>query len=115
MKDELRRFRDHRDEYIQSWKEDEDKIRAAAIDTDDATACNIRRRSCADVAKARPQFDPDDDDVRYPDAWLFQHPLSLAKRFSSASNWSVYIFPVPVALKRFSTYRGIYRGQRDII
>ena len=67
------------------------------------------------VAKARPQFDPDDDDVRHPDAWLFQHPLSLAKRFSSASNLSVYIFPVPVALKIFITYWGIYRMQRDII
>jgi len=38
------------------------------IDTDDKTACDMRRRGLADVAKARPQFDPDDDDVRHPDA-----------------------------------------------
>ena len=61
MNKELRRFQDQRDEYIKAWKEEESKIRAAAIDSDDKTACDIRRRSCADVAKARLQFDPDDD------------------------------------------------------
>ena len=62
MVDALKRFRAHREEYIQTWNEQVELIKKKAIVTDDKVACEMRHRSVADVAKARPQYETDEDD-----------------------------------------------------
>ena len=68
MVDALQRFLDNREDYIRTWKQQADLIRAGAIDTDNKAACEMRRRGLADVARARPQFDADEDDTQHADA-----------------------------------------------
>ena len=43
-----------------AWEAEANKIWANAFESDDAETCYMRQRSTADVARARPSYDPDD-------------------------------------------------------
>ena len=68
MNDALKNFQDRRNEYIQAWDKEMAQLRDTAIHTDDAIAVEMRRRGVDDVAKARPPFERDENDVRHPGA-----------------------------------------------
>ena len=61
MHEELKRFKEHRAEYLKAWRDEERTILDHAVVDGDNIAMEYERAASSDVAKMRPQMDGSDD------------------------------------------------------